>query len=98
VFEFKMNVPQEESIVQVKTTNNRGFTPDELAERCVEKIVSVSDSAHPGIRDQARAFQKHIEKVVAFYLRQAIRSDRTTVYNALQDAGHPELAELIRRL
>jgi hypothetical protein len=93
-----MNVPQEESIVQVKTTNNRGFTPDELAERCVEKIVSVSDSAHPGIRDQARAFQKHIEKVVAFYLRQAIRSDRTTVYNALQDAGHPELAELIRRL
>jgi hypothetical protein len=86
-----MNVPQEESIVQVKTTNNRGFTPDELAERCVEKIVSVSDSAHPGIRDQARAFQKHIEKVVAFYLRQAIRSDRTTVYNALQDAGHPEL-------
>jgi hypothetical protein len=98
VLEFKMNVPQEESIVQVKTTNNRGFTPDELAERCVEKIVSVSDSAHPGIRDQARAFQKHIEKVVAFYLRQAIRSDRTTVYNALQDAGHPELAELIRRL
>ena len=98
MFEFKMNVPQEESIVQVKTTNNRGFTPDELAERCVEKIVSVSDSAHPGIRDQARAFQKHIEKVVAFYLRQAIRSDRTTVYNALQDAGHPELAELIRRL
>ena len=98
MLEFKMNVPQEESIVQVKTTNNRGFTPDELAERCVEKIVSVSDSAHPGIRDQARAFQKHIEKVVAFYLRQAIRSDRTTVYNALQDAGHPELAELIRRL
>ena len=98
MFEFKLNVPQNESIVQVKTTDNRGFTPDELAERCVEKIVSVSDSAHPGIRDQARAFQKHIEKVVAFYMRQAIRSDRTTVYNALQDAGHPELAELIRRL
>jgi hypothetical protein len=35
---------------------------------------------------------------VASYMRQAIRSDRTTVYNALIDAGHPELAELIRRL
>jgi hypothetical protein len=39
-----------------------------------------------------------MEKVVAYYMRQAIKSDRTTVYNALMDAGHPELAELIRRL
>jgi hypothetical protein len=31
-------------------------------------------------------------------MRQAIRSDRTTVYNTLKDAGHPDLAELIRRL
>jgi len=31
-------------------------------------------------------------------MRQAIRSDRTTVCNALVDAGHPQLAELIRRL
>ena len=31
-------------------------------------------------------------------MREAIKSDRTTVYNAINDAGHPELAELIRRL
>jgi len=31
-------------------------------------------------------------------MREAIKSDRTTVYNALTDAGHKELAELIRRL
>jgi hypothetical protein len=37
-------------------------------------------------------------KVVEFYLREAIKSDRTTVYNAITEAGHPELAELIRRL
>ena len=98
MFEFKLNVPQNESIVQVKTTDKRGFTPEELAERCAEKIISVSDTAHPGIRDQARAFRKHIETVIAFYMRQAIRSDRTTVYNALIDAGHPELADAIRRL
>jgi hypothetical protein len=36
--------------------------------------------------------------VVAFYMREAIRSDRTTVYNALKDAGHLELADAIRRL
>lgn len=98
MFEFKLDVPKDQPVVGVRTTNNRGFTPDELAEQCVAKIISVSDTAHPGVRDQARAFQKHIEKVVAYYLRQAIRSDRTTVYNALTEAGHPELAELIRRL
>lgn len=85
-------------MVNVQTTENRGFTPDEVAERCVSKLISVSDQAHPGIRDQAHAFKKHMEKVVAFYMREAIRSDRTTVYNALNDAGHPELADAIRRL
>ena len=97
MFKLDFNVP-DDPIVNVQTTNNRGFSPDEVAERCVEKLISVSDDAHPAIRDQARAFQKHMEKVVAFYMREAIRSDRTTVYNALKDAGHPKLAELIRRL
>jgi hypothetical protein len=98
MFEFKLDIPKDQPVVGVRTTNNRGFTPEELAEQCVAKIISVSDTAHPGVRDQAHAFSRHIEKVVAYYLRQAIRSDRTTVYNALTDAGHPELAELIRRL
>ena len=98
MFELKVNVPKDEAVVGVRTTENRGFNPDELAEQCVSKLISVSDNAHPGIRDQARAFSKHIEKLVAYYMRQAIRSDRTTVYNALKDAGHPDLAELIRRL
>jgi hypothetical protein len=98
MFEFKLDVPRDTPIVGVRTSNNRGFTPDELAEQCVEKIISVSDSTEPVLRDQARAFSKHVEKLVAYYMRQAIHSDRTTVYNALNDAGHPELAELIRRL
>jgi macrodomain Ter protein organizer (MatP/YcbG family) len=96
MFKLNFDVPSD-PIVNVQTTENRGFTPDEVAERCVEKLISVSDE-HPAIRDQAKAFQKHMEKVVAFYMREAIRSDRTTVYNALNDAGHPKLADAIRRL
>lgn len=97
MFKFEVSVP-EEPIVTVKTTENRGFSPDEVAERCVEKLISVSDTAHPALRDQARAFKRHMEKVVAFYMREAIKSDRTTIYNALCDAGHPDLAEAVRRL
>lgn len=95
---LNFELPRYENVVSVETTDRRGFTPEELAQDCVGKIISVSDTALPGIRDQARAFERHMEKVVAYYMRQAIQSDRTTVYNALMDAGHPELAELIRRL
>ena len=64
----------------------------------MSKLISVSDGAHPAIRDQALAYKEHMEKVVSFYMREAIRSDRTTVYNALKDSGNPELADAIRRL
>ena len=98
MFEFTMAIAKDQPEVGVRTTSNRGFTPEELAEQCAAKIVSISDTAHPALQQQAHAFSKSIEQVVSLYLKQAIRSDRTTVYNALTDAGHPELAELIRRL
>ena len=84
--------------VDVKTTSGRGFTPEELAEQAADKIIAVSDTADPVIQQQARAFRKQIVAVVSKYLEQAVRSDRTTVYNALNDAGQPQLANLIRRL
>ena len=84
--------------VKVQTTNNRGFTPEELAEQALEKIVSVSDHADPVVREQARAFQDRIRQVLVHYLKQSAASDRTTVCAALSAAGHPKLSEMIRRL
>lgn len=84
--------------VGVRTTDRRGFTPEELAAQLADRIVEVSETAPAAIRDQAIAFKALVEKVAALYLKQAVNSDRTTVYNALTEAGHPELAELIRRL
>jgi hypothetical protein len=92
-----MDVP-ESPIVSVGTTSNRGMSPEEVARLCVDKLMSVSETAPPAIKDQAQAFKSDMEKVVAYYMRQAIKSDRTTIYNKLMDAGHPELAEAIRRL
>ena len=95
---LKMDLPKDKPIVGVRTTNNRGFTPEEVAENCVKRIISVSTNVDPVLRDQALAYAKYIEKVIAYYMKEAINSDRTTVYNAIKDAGHPKLAELIRRL
>lgn len=85
-------------VAEVRTTSGRGFTAEELAAQAADRIVSVSDTAHPAIRDQAVAYRSVIEKLLTGYFKQAVRSDRTSVYNALQEAGHAELAELIRRL
>jgi len=85
-------------IVAIHTTDKRGFTPEEVASRCVDKLMSVSETAHPLIKEQAKAFKRDMQKVVAYYMREAISSDRTTVYNALVDAGQPELADAVRRL
>jgi len=84
--------------VGVQTTDNRGFTPEETAIRCVDKIIGISDNAHPAIRDQAYAYRKEMEKIIAIYMVQAIKSDRTTVYNAVKDSGNLKLAEHIRRM
>jgi len=84
--------------VGVQTTDNRGFTPEETAIRCVDKIIGISDNAHPAIRDQAYAYRKEMEKIIAIYMVQAIKSDRTTVYNAIKDSGNLKLAEHIRRM
>jgi HD superfamily phosphohydrolase YqeK len=84
--------------VAVHTTSGRGFSPEEIAERYADKIIHVADSADPVIQQQARAFRKQLVQVLQSALKEAVQSDRTTVYNALNEAGQPQLADLIRRL
>lgn len=83
------------SNVYVYSTNNRGFTPEEIAERAVNKIVHVGSNSHPAVREQAEAFKDSIHQVILFYLKQAVQSDRTTIANRLTAAGHPELVQLL---
>lgn len=85
-------------LVSVISTSGRGMTPEEVADLAMSKIIHVADTAPPEIAAQAKAFKDRLRAVVIYYMKQAVASDRTTVYNALTDAGHPELAELIRRL
>lgn len=81
--------------VKVMTTQGRGFTPEEVADRAVNKIISVGSQTHPVIRDQAEAFKESIRSVLVFYIKEAVQSDRVTVANKLKQAGHPELVKLL---
>lgn len=82
--------------VLVQTTSGRGFTPEEIAERALDKIIYVGKDANPLIRDQAEAFRENIRHVLVHYLKEAVQSDRTTIANRLREAGHPELINLLK--
>ncbi len=84
--------------VDVETTSSGGHPPEFWARRCVERLIQVADTAPEPIREQARAFQDRMEGVILLHMKRAIQSDRTTVSHTVSDAGHANLAELIRRL
>jgi len=84
--------------VGVHTSHGRGMTASEWAARCADKMMAVSNTAPPELRDQALAYKARLEAVVAVYIQQAINSDRTTMCNMLEKQGHQDVAEIIRRL
>jgi hypothetical protein len=79
----------------VASVSGRGFTPEELAEQALDKIIYVGGNCHPAIRDQAEAFRNQIRGVLVQYMRQAIKSNHTTLANQFRAAGHPELVKLL---
>lgn len=81
--------------VTVMHVSGRGFSPEEVAEMALEKIVYVGGNSHPAIRDQAEAFKNQIREVLVRYMKQAVASHNTTIANRLTQAGHPELIKLL---
>jgi len=82
--------------VRVQTTSNRGFTPEELVDAAVDKVIYVGEQSHPAIRAQAEAFKVQIRSVMLDYMKRAVQSDRTTMSNRLREAGYPELVQLLK--
>jgi hypothetical protein len=81
--------------VMVMATEGRGFTPEEIAERALDKIIYVGAQSHPAIREQAEAFRENIRGVLVYYLHEAVRSHNVTLVNKFKQAGHPELIPIL---
>lgn len=80
---------------KVETADHRGWTPEELAERALDRIIYVGGNSHPAIREQAEAFRANIRTVLVHYLNEAVQSERTTLAAKFREAGHPELVKLL---
>jgi len=76
------NATTELGQVFVQTTDHRGHTVEEIAERAANRLLSV---------DSREALHYWLVK----YLREAQETERNTVCKKLHDKGYAEIAQLI---
>ena len=79
----------------VITTSYGGMTPEQVAELALAKIIYVGQDANPLLKEQALAYKDNIRQVLVHYMKQAIKSNHTTIANKLHEAGHSELTKLL---
>lgn len=84
--------------IQVFTTSNRGFTPEEIAERTLSKIIYVGEQSHPLIVEQAKAFKENIREVLVHSLREAQSAAKTDICAKLSQNGYGNISQVIRGL
>ena len=84
--------------VNVVTSDNGGLSNDQIAEMATNKIVYVSDSAPPPIKEQAHVFSDKVHNILRYYVDLARREERATIVQTIKEAGQPDLANIIRRL
>ena len=82
----------------VFTSDNGGHSPEDMAEMALNKIMIVSDTAPPVIRDQAYAHRQRLKEVLIYYMNKMCQSERTTLWALMKQQGHGDMAEIIRRL
>ena len=82
----------------VFTSIDRGHSAEDMAEMALNKIVSISSTAPPAIRDQALAYRNDLKEVLILYMKRMAQSERTTIWALMKKQGHEDMAEIIRRL
>ena len=95
---FDVEVSASVGSFDVQTTSGRGHTPEELAKNAVAKIISISEDTDTVLKQQAEAFRERMFYVIVHTLKQAVKSDRTTLYNEFKKQGHDDVAEILRKI
>lgn len=82
--------------VETIVTSGRGLNPDELTRMVMPKIMYIGPDVPADIRAAAEAQMARMEALLKHYFAQAQRSQNTTIYNTLLNAGHIEAAQLVK--
>ena len=86
------------SSVNVMTSDEGGHTTEQIVDLAMDKILLVSDTAPPAIKEQAEVFQDNKRRVLYHYLELARKEERASIAHKMTKAGNGEMAELVRRI
>ena len=84
--------------VEVIATSGRGLNPDELTRLLLPKLIYIGPDVPADIRAAGEAQMARMEALLKHYFAQAQKSQNTTTYNVLMNAGHPEAAQIVKDL
>ena len=86
------------SSVNVMTSDEGRHTSEQITNLAMDKIMRVSDTAPPAIKEQANVFKENIRNVLFQYIELARQEERATIANRMAKAGQTEMADLVRRI
>lgn len=95
---FSVGTTFESGDVEVIATSGRGLNPDELTRMLLPKLIYIGPDVPADVRAAGQEQMHRMEMLLKHYFAQAQRSQNTSVYNVLMNAGHESAAELVRSL
>jgi len=95
---FSVGTTFESGDVEVIATSGRGLNPDELTRMLLPKLIYIGPDVPADVRAAGEEQMHRMEMLLKHYFAQAQRSQNTSVYNVLMNAGHESAAELVRSL
>ncbi len=84
--------------VETIVTSGRGLNPEDLVRLYGPKLVTIDPASYGAGRLKAEANKAAIEALLLRAFEQAQKSQNTTIWNVLNDAGETGAAELVRSL
>lgn len=95
---FSVGTTFESNDVEVIATSGRGLNPDELTRMLLPKLIYIGPDVPADVRAAGEAQMHRMEMLLRHYFAQAQRSERTSIFNVLMNAGHDAAADLVKGL
>lgn len=84
--------------VETIVTSGRGLNPDELTRMLLPKLIYIGPDVPESVRVAGEMQKARMEALLKHYFAQAQKSQNTSIYNVLMNAGHPEAAQIVKDL
>ena len=95
---FSVGATFESSDVKVIATSGRGLNPDELTAMLLPKLIYIGPDVPADVRAAGQEQRHRMEMLLKHYFAQAQKSERTSIFNVLMNAGHPDAANIMKEI